>query len=73
MLANLPAIVLTEFTHNLEACIFALMQTAPPIEAEEYGLPKKGKTKCKEYFVFLQQKCVGHTRQFSCYIYIDTL
>ena len=43
MLENTPLIVLTELIRNLEACVFALMQTALPIEAEEFGLPKERK------------------------------
>ena len=44
MLANSPANTLTEFLPNLQARVFVLMQTALPIEAEDYGLLKKGKT-----------------------------
>ena len=43
MLANSTEIVLTEFIRNLKAHVFALVQTPPFIEAEEYNLPKKGK------------------------------
>ena len=44
MLANTLSIALTGFIRNLEAHVFALMQSALPNEAEDYGLVKKGKT-----------------------------
>ena len=44
MLASSPAIALKEFIRNLKARVFAHMQTAPLIEAEEYEFPKKRKT-----------------------------
>ena len=43
MLANSPAIELSEFKCSLKACVFVLMQTVLPIEEEEHGLPRKGK------------------------------
>ena len=44
MLANTLSIALTGFIRNPEARVFALMQSALPNEAEDYGLVKKGKT-----------------------------
>ena len=40
----MPMIALTEFIRILKARVFALMQSALPIEAENCGLLKKGKT-----------------------------
>ena len=41
MMEDTQSIALTEFVCNLEACVSAFIQTAPPIEAEEFGLAKK--------------------------------
>ena len=35
------SIALTEFVRNLEACVFAFMQTNQPIEAEDFRIAKK--------------------------------
>ena len=43
MMEDTPLIALTEFIRNFKASVFAFMQSAPPIEAEEYGLPEDGK------------------------------
>ena len=45
MMEDTPSIVLNNFVCNLEAHVLALMQSAPPIEADKYRLPKEGKTK----------------------------
>ena len=44
MMEKTPSIALTEFICNLEVCAFALMQSERLYQAEEYRLPKKGKT-----------------------------
>ena len=41
MMEKTPSI--TKFNPNLKAGVFALMQTALPIEAEVFGLPKDAK------------------------------
>ena len=43
MMEDTLLIVITEFIHNLEAGVFAFMQSAPPINAEGYRLSKNGK------------------------------
>ena len=45
MMEDTLLIGLTKFICNLEACVFAFIQSALPIEAEEYGLPKDRKAK----------------------------
>ena len=37
-------LILTKFVCNLKALFFAFMQADPPIEAEDYGIAKTGKT-----------------------------
>ena len=50
MMEDTPSIALTGFTHNLEACVIVFIQSALPIEAEEYTLPKDGRPTSKQHF-----------------------
>ena len=45
MMASDPPVAHTEFIRNIEARVLANMQSAPPQDNWEYGLPKKGKPK----------------------------